>query len=392
MEMWQEFTSNPGEIIFWHGLMAFLTGMVLYQGLVKGIEWASKWMLPLLIVLMVICAAWAISRPGGVDGLDFLFRIRPEYFAEPDTWMQGFTQMAWSTGAGWGLFLTYSTYFRNKDSLGTNAATVVLGDSTVAILAGMIVLPAVFSSAADPATIEAAFQQDNQGITFMVMPDMFNLMPFGRVFAILFFLAIVFAFLTCQFACFENPIKGLMDTGVGRKKSVVIVTVAVFLIGLPSAIRLDFLNNQDWVWGIGLMLVGALISWAIIKRGPEKIRNAVVNTERKNNIWIGKWWNVLVYIFPVMFAVLFVWWFKMGIDSYPGDWWNPLEVYSAGTMIVQWGIAIAVAILIGGILDKYTKPVSSVVEKDPHLQIYIEAWDDMKSHVRKTSYEMSIGK
>lgn len=376
-EMWAAFTGNGLEVIFWHALMALFTGVVLYRGLVAGIEWASKWMLPVLLVMMLGCAVWSCTRPGALEGLDYLFSVQPEYFFKSETWLQAFTQMAWSSGAGWGLFLTYSTYFRNKDALGTNAATVVIGDSTVGILAAMIVIPGIFSTITDPEQMAAAFAQDNQGITFVVLPDMFNSMPGGRVFAFIFFLAIVFAFLTCQFACFENPIKGLQDMGVSRHKSVVIITVVVFIIGIPSAMRLDFLNNQDWVWGIGLMLVGLLISFAIMKRGPEMLRTTLVNTNPKNNLMIPKFWNATVYLFPVLFVVIFGWWLYQGIMWYPGNWWNPFETFSTGTMLFQWAIALIIAFALNGVFNKYTRKTPAVLEEDPTLQTYITPWDEL---------------
>lgn len=383
VEMWTGFYENPIEVVFWHVLMALITGVILYQGLVKGIEWASKWMLPVLLIMMVGCAVWAISRPGGLEGLDYLFTIQPEYLLKSETWLQGFTQMAWSAGAGWGLFLTYSTYFRNKDSIGTNAATVVMGDSTVGILAAMIVLPGIFSTITDPEQLEAAFAMDNQGITFVVLPDMFNSMPGGMIFASIFFFAVVLAFLTCQFACFENPIKGLQDMGIGRHKAVVVITIAVCIIGLPSALKLDFLNNQDWVWGIGLMLVGLLISISVLKRGPEFIRNNVVNTTRKDNLWIGKWWNVTCYLFPVLFVVLFGWWAYQGVLWYPGDWWNPTEVYSLGTMIAQWSITLIIAMFLNNFFNKHTNPISDVMSKNSSLLAFVKPWDEMTIEERK---------
>ena len=165
--------------------------------------------------------------------------------------------------------------------------------------------------------------------------------------------------------------------GVNRHKSVVIITVLVFLIGLPSAMRLDILNNQDWVWGIGLMLVGLLISFAIMKRGPEMLRTTLVNTNPKNNLTIPKFWNATVYLFPVLFVVIFGWWLYQGIMWYPGNWWDPFETFSTGTMLFQWAIALILAFSLNGVFNKYTRKTSAVLEEDPTLQTYVTPWDEL---------------
>lgn len=374
-ELWENFIGNPAQVVFFHFIMVCISGFVLYKGVVKGIEAVSKWMLPVLVLLIAICAVRAISLPGGLKGLDYLFSIQPEYFFNAQTWLQAFTQMAWSTGAGWGLFLTYSVYMKNNENIGTNAVTAAVGDCSMAIIASMAVIPTVFATISDPEVIESAFLSGNQGLTFIIMPELFATMPMGSILGFFFFLAIVFAFLTCQFACMENPVRCLMDMGVPRKKAVVIIAALIFLIGLPSAMSLKIFNNQDWVWGIGLMLTAVFISWAVLKRGVEFCRSALVNTTRVNNLYIGKWFNVVVRLVPVIFVLIFGWWLYQSVTWYPGTWWLPFEEFTIGTIILQWGIMLIIVLALGKFVSKKTRKIPQILEEDPTLNVTIKVED-----------------
>ena len=380
--LWDSFLGNPGEVILFHFIMVCISGFVLYRGVVKGIEAISKWMLPVLVLLILICAIRAITLPGGAKGLDFLFSIQPEYFMKAETWLQAFTQMAWSTGAGWGLFLTYSVYMKNNENIGTNAATAAVGDCSMAIIASMAVIPTVFATVSDPQVIEDAFLSGNQGLTFIIMPELFATMPLGSILGFFFFIAIVFAFLTCQFACMENPVRCLVDMGIPRKKSVLIVSGLVFLIGIPSAMSIRIFNNQDWVWGIGLMLTAVFISWAVLKRGVEFCRSALVNTTRANNIYIGKWYNTVLYFIPVIFVLIFGWWLYQSITWYPGTWWKPFEDATIGTIILQWGIMFIIIFALAGVVNKRTRKTPQILEEDPSLTVMIKAEDLRKKEAK----------
>ncbi|SHJ53492.1 neurotransmitter:Na+ symporter, NSS family, partial [Geosporobacter subterraneus DSM 17957] len=117
-----------------------------------------------------------------------------------------------------------------------------------------------------------------------------------------------------------------------------------FFAGVPSAYSLNINDNQDWVWGVGLLLSGLFVAIALMKHGLEKVRNNDINTPW-SDYKIGKWWSVCVALFPVFTVVIIGWWIWQAITWYPGNWWDPTEIFSVGTIIVQFAILIGISLL-----------------------------------------------
>lgn len=139
-----------------------------------------------------------------------------------------------------------------------------------------------------------------------------------------------------------------------KKKAASIVVGLCFLGGLPSAISVEFLNNQDQVWGVGLLVSGLFVAIAVMKYGVEKARREIINPV--SELHVGKWWNYCIIFFPVMFLIVCGWWTYQQFTWYPETWWNPLETYSPGTMFLQWAAVIMIFILFNNTLAKIIKP------------------------------------
>ena len=111
------------------------------------------------------------------------------------------------------------------------------------------------------------------------------------------------------------------------------------VLGLPSASNLNFLANQDWVWGVGLILSGAFIAFAVKQYGIDKFRTELINGYG-SDIKIGKWYNYIIGILiPIQVVVLILWWLISSV-SWDPEWWNPFRVENAGTAIFQWTIVL----------------------------------------------------
>ena len=166
-------------------------------------------------------------------------------------------------------------------------------------------------------------------------------MPASTLFLFIFFLALSIAAISSLIAMIELAARSLMDLGWSRKKAVVFIWLAVFLLGAPSAISLEFFQNPDWVWGLALMVSGFFIAVAVNKYGAAKFRDELVNTEG-NDLSVGGWYTILMkYVIPIEFVILLGWWFYQAITIYdPDGWWNPRHTFSVGTCILQWGIVI----------------------------------------------------
>jgi NSS family neurotransmitter:Na+ symporter len=163
----------------------------------------------------------------------------------------------------------------------------------------------------------------------------------NSVFAVMFFLALSFAALSSLISLIELTTRVFIDYGITRKKAVWLVVSAGFMLGLPSATNLDFFTNQDWVWGVGLILSGAFIAFAVNKFGVDKFRNEIINASA-SDLKIGKWYNIFMkYLIPFQAIILLVWWLASSVTWDP-QWWNPFHAENAGTCLVQWGIFLTV--------------------------------------------------
>jgi len=176
----------------------------------------------------------------------------------------------------------------------------------------------------------------------MWMPQLYNEMTGGQIFAILFFLGLTFAAFSSLISMIELSTKVFVDMGVARKRATIGVCIAGFLFGLPSAISVDILANQDFVWGVGLMVSGGFISFAVIRFGADKFRKTLVNTG-DSRVKLGYWWSmILKYVIPVEVITLLGWWIYLSAAVYaPDSWYNPLSAFSVATVVLQWGVVMA---------------------------------------------------
>jgi NSS family neurotransmitter:Na+ symporter len=149
----------------------------------------------------------------------------------------------------------------------------------------------------------------------------------------------------------ELATRTMIDFGYGRQRAIVLIALLGFILGIPSALDLRFLVNQDWVWGVGLILSGAFISFSIIKYGVDKFRTEVINGYG-SDVKIGKWYNFAIGILvPIQVIVLISWWLISSI-GWDTEWWNPFHAENFGTVIFQWTIVLSIFILVNKFLVK----------------------------------------
>lgn len=342
--IWNTFTTTPSQTIFFHFLSMTIAGFIIYRGVNDGIEKASKIMIPTLFILLLSGAIRAITLPGATQGLEYLFSPKLYMLKNPKIWLEAFTQAAWSTGAGWGFIITYAVYTKKKEDVGGNCMIMGFGNNVGSLIAAMTVLPAIFALSPSPEFANEVLSAGNTGLAFIYLAQLFSTMPAGSILAAIFFLAMAIAALSSLLPMIEVGVRNLMDAGHDRKKATLIVIIVGFLLGVPSAYSLDFLNNQDWVWGIGLLVSGLFVSFALMKYGLEKVRNNDINTPW-SDFNIGKWWSICVGLFPVFFVLITGWWIKQAISWYPDNWWDPMEVFSVGTIALQFAILLILALL-----------------------------------------------
>jgi len=335
---WDSFTSSGWEPIIYHLVAMGGCTLIIRYG-VSGIEKASKILVPSLFVLLIVAVIRSLTLPGAVTGLNYFFNPDFSLLLHSKIWLEALTQVAWSTGAGWGLILSYAVYLRKEDDISLNSFLTGFGDCTASLIAGLAVLPTVFALLPVNDALMAV-RSGNTGLTFIWIPQLFEKMPGGRFFMTLFFIALFFAALTSLISMIEMAARSLIDGGMTRGGAIICVGTAGFILGLPSAISMAVFDNQDWVWGLGLMVSGLIFSQGVRLYGAGRFRREVLGGET-STIKIGPVFDLCVkYLIPVEFAVLMGWWFYQSIAANPSDWWSPFGRFSVGTCIFQFVLAL----------------------------------------------------
>lgn len=329
--------------------------VVLSRGIQKGLERANRILIPLLFVMLIVISVMSLTMDNGILGLEYMFAIDPSLFKEPAIWIEALSQSAWSTGAGWGLIMTISSYSRNKEDVTLNTFIGGFGNNSASLIAGMAILPSVFALAPSPEAAEAFLQSGNQALTFTIIPKLFSTFTGGAIFSFIFFFAFFLAAFSSLLPMLELFISNLKDMGLTRGGAAVRVAVFSIIFGFPSAWSLDIFNNQDWVWGVGLIVSGFFIIIAVIKYGVSKFKKDYVDQD--SDFKVPNLYFAACMILNVPLAVILIyWWLSRGYSDYPwfnaeGNW-NVLDVYSNASVITQWILVIVAGILLNGYLYK----------------------------------------
>lgn len=358
--IWERFTQTPMQTIFFHIVAICIATFIIHKGVTNGIEKTCKFLIPCLFLIMVIITIRTAFLPNAVEGYKYLFTPNLADLKNPRIWLEAFTQSAWSTGAGWGFIITYSAYTKEDTDIGLNCLLTGFGNNSASLIAAMAVVPTVFALTGGADGANVALTAGNEGLTFVYLAKLFPTMAGGRILSSLFFFAMILSALSSILAMLEVCVKILMDFGIQRHKGSMISGLLALVVGIPSAYNIHFLNNQDMVWGVGLLISGLFCACAMFKFGLEKARKEVINGPW-SDIEINKTWSYMIKIFPILFTILFGWWIYQSITWYPNTWYSPFEKYSAGTIISQLGLLILILILSN---NKINKLIDKREEKD----------------------------
>jgi len=347
-EYWHEYSKSVWQPILFHLCSVAIASVILLRGIVKGIEKFSKYIIPLLFILLGIAAWYGIRLPGSEFGLNYFFSIQWNQLLNYKVWLEGLSQSAWSTGAAWGLILTYSIYASKNQPVVLTSIFTGLGNNSASILAGLAIIPTVFALSNTPQLALEGLASGNQGLAFIIIPHLFSTIPAGNFLGIIFFLALFLAALSSLISMIELAVRIIMDFGISRSRAVWIIGGLAFVAGSPSAISLTIFDNQDWVWGLGLLLSGAFFTFTVWRIGiPVFLRDWLQISKYKS--LVNLIFSILFYfLIPLEFIAMISWWSIRSIQWNPENWWNPAEVFGLGTAILQW----AVVILLGLILNK----------------------------------------
>ncbi len=348
-EYWASVSNGSVLTVFLYIAAIFIGIIVLTKGIQKGLEKANKVLIPSLFILLILVTAMALTMKNGIRGLEYMFFIDTKHFSNPTIWIEALSQSAWSTGAGWGLIMTISSYSRRKEDVVLNTFIGGFGNNTASLMAGMAVLPAVFALSATETEAISYLQSGNQALMFTIIPKLFSTFTGGAVLSTIFFLAFFMAAFSSLLPMLELFISNLRDMGLTRHTAGIRAGIFCALFGFPSAWSLNVFNNQDWVWGIGLILTGLLIMIAVLKYGAAKFKKEFIDQD--SDLTIPVQYFVWTLTFNVgLGAFLIYWWMSQGYSEYPwfnaAGQWNVFDVYSNASIATQWAIVLVVGILI----------------------------------------------
>ena len=260
------FISSVSDPLIWFLIFIGITAVVVLFGVEKGVEKVSKIMMPILIVLSMIIAGYALCMDGAMEGVKYYFVPNFSHFSVK-TVLAAMGQLFYSMSLAMGIMITYGSYMKKEDSIESSVRHIEIFDTGIAFLAGLMIIPAIFA-VGDPSTQLTK----GPGLMFIVLPQVFEKMPAGHIVGAAFFLMVLFAALTSSMSLMETVVSVIMDKfRVGRKTACILVLVFSILLGIPSSlgngvwsgvkiIGLVFLDFFDFISNSVLMPIVALLT------------------------------------------------------------------------------------------------------------------------------------
>ncbi|MFH2108423.1 MAG: sodium-dependent transporter [Chrysiogenia bacterium] len=312
-EIFRSFTASPWLQIMLLAIFMVLTVTIVSKGVAAGLERYAKVLMPSLFLIMILLMIRSLTLPGAEKGL--LFYLKPDFTKiNGGVFLEAMGQAFFSLSLGLGTMLTYGSYLSKKVNLVSSAAWVAALDTTIAILAGFIIFPALFSQNMVP--------DQGPGLVFAVLPVLFAHMPGGMWFGAFFFVLLAVAALTSTISILEVPVAFLIDEKKWpRRRAAWLVGGLALAFGVPSALsgggvkwlsrlpllHIDFLSFWDKVWGNIALSLGALLI-AVFVAHVWKTANALAEiTSSGSSFRLARLWVLSIrYVCPLLILVVLV--------------------------------------------------------------------------------------
>ena len=314
----EHFNSLVSNVYWTMGYFAFfmiLTIVIVFAGVQRGIERASKIMMPVLFILLVVLMIRGLTLPGAGKGVEFLWN--PDWSKiTASTILLALGHAFFTLSLGMGAMLTYGSYMSEEDNVPSAAFQIVILDTLIALIAGMAIFTSVFSVGLDPAA--------GPGLIFHTLPGVFTKMPGGYFFSILFFIALAIAALTSSISLLEVVVSYFVDElKWKRHKAAIFLGIIIFLIGVPSALSFNLLSDfrilgydifdavdrlaSNILLPLGGLLISIFVAWVWgfdkvipnLKKGAEKLFDKYP--------WTLVFWKIFImFISPVLIFLVFL--------------------------------------------------------------------------------------
>jgi len=275
--------------------------VVLLRGLRSGIERASRVVIPLLCVILVVLIVRSLTLPNAWTGVEWYILKFEMADLTPRVMMAAIGHTVFSLSLGGTFMVVYGSYLTDRDSLAANAGWTTFGDTFSGLLAGLAIFPAVFALGLEP--------NSGPGLIFATLPKVFAAIPVGWVFGVLFFVGWLGAGYLSGLAAFEVLVAGLTDnTALSRRQAVWLVAAVVFVVAIPPMLNNAVFIPWDLTFGSGMQTLGALVAavtvgWAMDR--SEAIRALSAGGDRPVPQWLYLW---IRWVIPGALLMVGVWW------------------------------------------------------------------------------------
>ncbi len=302
--------SSTGEPIFWAFVVLVLTALIIVGGIQKGIEKYSKILMPILLVLLVILMIRSVTLPGASKGLEFLFK--PDFSKlTPTGVLEALGHAFFSLSLGMGTMITYGSYISKKENLPSMALQVSIADTVIALMAGIVIFPAVFAFGLEPGS--------GPGLIFVTLPPVFQSMPLGGVFETLFFTLIGIAALTSTISILEVVVAFVCENyNMARKKATIMIAAITFFFSVLCSLSLGTMSDFT-IFGLGFfdlfdalsskillpgggLLIAIFVGWVMKK---EDVLDEVTNGGEIEFGLFNAFMFVTKYLAPILIAIVF---------------------------------------------------------------------------------------
>ena len=314
----QAFTTDPVAPIIWSMILLVFVSVMMLFGITNSVEKLSKYMMPTLIVMLIICGVYACTiSEGAVEGLKYYLLPNFENFTVK-VFADAVTQVLFSVGIGWSLFITLGANVPKENNLRSDALFISFADTFAAVLAGFVIIPSAFGAGIDV--------QKGPALVFEVMSGIFLNLPGGRIIGSFFFLALMFAVMSSLFSFFETNIRTCeVKFNMDRKKATIIMAIIIGIanifvslgFGPMSDFKLpwlyygstEFYGLYDWLdcfSGYVLMPLGCILVCLFVSRVWNWKRYGAELTHDGRDGEINLWDKISAYVIIPLFMIIVI--------------------------------------------------------------------------------------
>jgi len=310
-QMFDSFRESSFRPILWFAIFMFMTSWIVLSGVKNGIEKYAKILMPILLLLIIILCIRSVTLPGAKDGLLFLFK--PDFSKiTGNTILEALGQAFFSLSIGMGTLITYGSYISKKDNLANTAVSVSLTDTFIAIMAGVAIFPAVFAFGIAP--------ESGEGLVYRTLPNIFQQMPGGYYFSLLFFVLLGVAALTSTISVLEVIVAYFAEElNLTRKKATILASLSVSVLGLMAVMSwgtladfeifgmhvfgiLDF-TSANILLPLGGLFIVLFVGWYL---GASRTKEELSNQGTLKAKYLSLFMFLVKFIAPIAIAMVFL--------------------------------------------------------------------------------------